>query len=143
MAFNKKLTLEGLQYYHSKIKTLFTNVNQSISNETSRATAKENEIASNLSSHTSNTSNPHSVTKEQVGLGNVENKSSATIRGEITKSNVTTSLGYTPYTPNEIDNKFSALETNLSNKQDLLIDSVTGTKAKITLENGLMCIREI
>ena len=54
------------------------------------------EINSNLSSHTSNTSNPHSVTKAQVGLGNVENKSSVTIRGEITKSNVTTALGYTP-----------------------------------------------
>ena len=78
MAFNKKLTFEGLQYYHSKIKTLFSNVNKSISDETTRATTKENEIANNL-----------------------------------------------------------------SNKQDLLIDSVTGTKAKITLENGLMCIREI
>ena len=46
--------------------------------------------------HIANTSNPHSVTKAQVGLGNVENKSSATIRGEITSSNVTTALGYTP-----------------------------------------------
>lgn len=36
------------------------------------------------------------ITKEQVGLGNVENKSSATIRSEITKDNVTTALGYTP-----------------------------------------------
>ena len=36
------------------------------------------------------------VTKDNVGLGNVENKSSATIRGEITSSNVTTALGYTP-----------------------------------------------
>ena len=52
--------------------------------------------ASDLSSHTSNKSNPHSVTKAQVGLGNVENKSSATIRSEITSSNVTTALGYTP-----------------------------------------------
>ena len=43
----------------------------------------------------------------------------------------------------DINNSISSLETNLSNKQDLLIDSVTGTKAKITLENGLMCIREI
>ena len=85
MAFNKKLTFEGLQYYHSKIKTLFSNVNKTISDETTRATTKENEITNNL----------------------------------------------------------SVLETNLSNKQDLLIDSVTGTKAKITLENGLMCIREI
>lgn len=46
--------------------------------------------------HTSNTSNPHSVTKAQVGLGNVENKSSATIRSEITSANVTTALGFTP-----------------------------------------------
>lgn len=72
-----------------------TNAN-AISAETTRATTKENEIANNLSAHTSNTSNPHSVTKAQVGLGNVENKSSATIRGEITNSNVTTALGYTP-----------------------------------------------
>ena len=46
--------------------------------------------------HIANTSNPHSVTKSQVGLGNVENKSSATIRGELTSSNVTNALGFTP-----------------------------------------------
>lgn len=57
---------------------------------------KVSDINTSISSHTSNTSNPHSVTKSQVGLGNVENKSSATIRGELTKSNVTTALGYTP-----------------------------------------------
>lgn len=59
--------------------------------------------ASDLTAHTGNKSNPHGVTKSQVGLGSVENKSSATIRGEITKSNVTTALGYTPYTPTEVD----------------------------------------
>lgn len=36
------------------------------------------------------------VTKSSLGLENVENKSSATIRGEITSSNVTTALGFTP-----------------------------------------------
>lgn len=40
------------------------------------------------------------VTKSDIGLGNVENKSSATIRGELTKANVTTALGYTPPTTN-------------------------------------------
>ena len=35
--------------------------------------------ASNLSAHTSNTSNPHSVTATQVGLGNVTNESKATM----------------------------------------------------------------
>ena len=37
------------------------------------------------------------LTSTDVGLANVENKSSATIRGELTSSNVTTALGYTPY----------------------------------------------
>ena len=36
------------------------------------------------------------VTKSDIGLGNVENKSSTTIRGELTKANVTDALGYTP-----------------------------------------------
>lgn len=35
--------------------------------------------------------------RSNLGLGSVENKSSATIRSEITSSNVTTALGFTPY----------------------------------------------
>lgn len=72
-----------------------------------------------LNAHINNKNNPHEVTKSQIGLGNVENKSSATIRGEITKSNVTTALGYTPYTPNEVDNKLSALETKIDWKESV------------------------
>lgn len=37
-----------------------------------------------------------STLKTAMSLNNVENKSSATIRGELTSSNVTTALGYTP-----------------------------------------------
>lgn len=40
--------------------------------------------------------NPHNVKKSDVGLGNVENKSSETIRSEITAKNVTDALGFTP-----------------------------------------------
>lgn len=36
------------------------------------------------------------ITKGNIGLGNVENKSQDTIRGEITSNNVVTALGYTP-----------------------------------------------
>lgn len=36
------------------------------------------------------------ITKAMVGLTNVEDKSSATIRGEITSGNVTSALGFTP-----------------------------------------------
>ena len=36
------------------------------------------------------------ITKNDIGLANVDNKSSETIRSEITSENVTTALGYTP-----------------------------------------------
>ena len=60
-------------------------------------------------SHTTNTSNPHSVTKAQVGLGNVENKSSADIRSEISSGNVTTALGYTPLAPSAVGDTVASL----------------------------------
>ncbi len=49
-----------------------------------------------LNAHINNQSNPHNVTKAQVGLGNVENKTGAAIRGEMTRAEVTKALGYTP-----------------------------------------------
>lgn len=62
-----------------------------------------------LINHLANKSNPHGVTKSQVGLGNVENKSSATIRGELTKGNVTTALGYTPANQTDMTNAKDAI----------------------------------
>lgn len=55
-----------------------------------------------LTAHTTDTANPHAVTKAQVGLTSAEDKSSATIRGEITSGNVTTALGFTPGTVNSV-----------------------------------------
>lgn len=49
-----------------------------------------------LEAHINNQSNPHDVTRAQVGLGNVENKTGAEIRGEMTKAEVVKALGYTP-----------------------------------------------
>lgn len=48
-----------------------------LSAETTRAQGAESTITTNLNAHTSNTSNPHSVTKAQVGLGNVDNTADA------------------------------------------------------------------
>ena len=88
------------------VKAKFDEVDQKINaNETT------------ISLHKNDQNNPHNVTKSQLNLGNVEDKSSETIRSEITKENVTTALGYTPYTPNEVDNKFSTLETNIDWKE--------------------------
>lgn len=49
-----------------------------------------------FASHVTNMNNPHKVTKTQLGLDSVENKSSETIRNEITLENITSALGYTP-----------------------------------------------
>lgn len=64
----------------------------------------------NAYSHISKTNNPHNVTKSQLGLENVENKNSATIRSELTKTNVTDALGYTPPTS---DTTYGAADTSL------------------------------
>ena len=56
-----------------------------------------------LNEHIADKNNPHEVSREQNNLGNVENKSSSMIRDEITKQNIVTALGYTPYTPNEVE----------------------------------------
>lgn len=74
----KFLELQGLQEVIDKIKAMISSLNTIID------------------SHISNTSNPHKITKDQIGLNNVENKSSLTIRSEITKQNVIDGLGYTP-----------------------------------------------
>lgn len=46
---------------------------EAIQNEINRAQAVETELTTNLNNHISNLDNPHQVTKEQVGLGNVTN----------------------------------------------------------------------
>jgi len=79
---------------------------------------KINGIETKVYIHPSGT-NPHGTTKNDIGLENVENKSSASIRSELTKENVTNALGYVPYTPNEVDNKLSALETNIDWKESV------------------------
>lgn len=92
----------------------------------------------NLISHLANTSNPHGVTKSQVGLGNVENKSSATIRGELTKANVTTALGYTPP---ETDTSYGEASTtaaglmSASDKEKL--DGIATGATKVTVDSAL------
>jgi hypothetical protein len=60
------------------------------------------------------------ITAAMVGLGSVENKSSATIRSEISSANVTGALGFTPY--------------NSTNPSGYITSSasITGTAANVT-----------
>lgn len=112
-------TSEELQSETTRATVKENEIVKNLSIEISRATNAESEISTNLSSHINNISNPHNVTKNQIGLDNVENKSSDTIRSEITKDNVTSALGYTPYTPTEVDNMISSLETNIDWKESV------------------------
>ena len=60
------------------------------------------------------------ITKANIGLSNVEDKSSATIRSELTSTNVTTALGYTP-----------------ANKDNILTKSSNGTAGQFAVSDGL------
>lgn len=66
-----------------------------------------------IDAHVASQDNPHNVKKAQIGLGNVENKSSSTIRDEITSANVTNALGYTPATKSDISNLISETEIDM------------------------------
>lgn len=51
--------------------------------------------------------------RTNLGLGNVENKSSATIRSEITSGNVTAALGFTPYNATNPSGYISGINSSM------------------------------
>ena len=55
------------------------------------------------------------ITKEDLGLGNVENKSSETIRNEITSDDVVHALGFKPLT-DEVNFDFESIRNELAGK---------------------------
>lgn len=77
-------TVKGTPLTNAELDANFTALNTDV---TSRLLA---------SSNLSDLGNA-ATARTNLGLGNVENKSSATIRGELTSLNVTTALGFTPY----------------------------------------------
>ena len=71
-------------------------ISETIALGTTHSTAGYGDESRAAYNHSTKTGNPHGTTKADLGLGSVENKSSATIRDELTSANVTTALGYTP-----------------------------------------------
>ena len=85
------------------------------------------------------------LAKGDVGLGNVENKSSATIRGEITSSDVTTALGYTPLNSSlkgansglaELDSTGKVPTSQLPSYVDDVLEYATKDAFPLTGESG-------
>lgn len=78
------------------------------------------------------------ITKDNLGLGNVENKSSANIREELTKSDVTKALGYTPPTTDTNtkyglsleENKLSLVESGSTSQVTISTNDTTYTLAQ-------------
>ncbi|MGN8905332.1 pyocin knob domain-containing protein [Bacillota bacterium HCP28S3_F12] len=70
------------------------------------------------------------ISKNDVGLGNVENKSSATIRGELTKNNVTSALGYTPPTTNTTYSDFIGATSSSAGSHGLVPAPAKGDQSK-------------
>lgn len=93
-------------------KPISTAVQEALDNLDTALMSHVNTVSDNLNNHILDTNNPHNVTAEQIGLGNVENKSAATIISEITADNITTALGFTPYTKEETDNAISVAISN-------------------------------
>lgn len=94
--------------------------------------------ASNLSNHISNTSNPHNVTKSQVGLGNVVNTgdSATPISGGTTK--FTTGGAYT-----ELNKKYDindTAETSLANGDYIPFYDTSATAKRKTLWSNIKSV---
>ena len=87
-------------------------ISETIALGTTHSTAGYGDESRAAYNHSTKTGNPHGTTKADLGLGSVENKSSATIRSELTKANVTTALGYTP--PTTDTNTWRPIQNNLT-----------------------------
>lgn len=80
-------------------------------------------VQSNLNTHTSDTTNPHSVTKSQVGLSNVDNVSAANLRDRAT------------HTGSQEISTITGLQTALNNKVDSNSAITAGTSTKVTYDS--------
>lgn len=86
--------------------------------------------------HPGSGTNPHGTTKSDIGLGNVENKSSETIRSEITATNVTNALGYTPVKSGGVPEVRKGLESQKPDPSGSGLLYVSTDVKKIWFDNG-------
>lgn len=91
--------------------------------------------------HILNQLNPHNVTKTQIGLGKVENLSSAEILNKTTAGNISAALGYVPANRDELEGITTALNNSTEAKAIAMhkIDSVENSSvpAIVTFINGI------
>lgn len=105
-------------------------------------------VENTVSTHTSNTSNPHSVTAAQVGLGNVTNESKGTMFNSpvftgiptaptATAGTNTTQLATTAYTTTAIANLVASAPTTLNTLNELALALGSDANFSTTITNSL------
>ena len=107
------------------------------STDISNWNAKQNALTFNTDPSSSNkVATMADLTKSNVGLDNVENKSSATIRGELTKSDVANALGYTPPKSGTVSVSLGEVLTGFTISDGVwAVDAITLNKGAVGLEN--------
>lgn len=133
------ISLRGMGYVtSSKGGTVKIEVDNALS-ETSENPVQNKvvTIALNTKVPTTTTVNGHplssnvTVTKNDIGLGEVANESPATIRAGLTDTNVKNALGYTPTSPSDL----AELNENLSLRISTLDEDITDIKTGETVVN--------
>ena len=153
-ATNSALNAETLAREQNDIRhdNSITTLTSNLSSETSRAMNAESELSDRVDvaeSHITNTLNPHNVTAEQVGLGNVTNVSTTSTITPNSENNITSGAVYTALDEKVdkvtgkglSDQNFTYAEkvklSGLSNYDDTEIDSrITANENAITTLNG-------
>lgn len=146
LTFTIIITEEGVSVSHIMLPTMsdvpLVNTSFDKSDNTSAiansvVTKKFEEVDTNINNHISNISNPHKVTKTQVGLGNVDNTSD--INKPVStaqKTAIDTALSSAnTYTDGEID--------NIASNFEIVIGTMYGNGADLTEDGEVRTIREI
>jgi len=103
----EKTKLAGIETGANKT-TIVNNLTETVSGKALDATQGK-KLAEQISTHTENTSNPHSVTAAQVGLGNVDNVKQMPIAGG-TFTGVAVAQTNTSYTTRQLRNVILSTE---------------------------------
>lgn len=118
--------------------TTYAEISESLALGETSSTAYRGDWGKAAYEHSQASGNPHGLVPKDIGLENVENKSSAMIRSEITSGDVVTALGYTPPKQDTQVTVDSALSDNSTNPvQNKIIKAALDLKVGVLPGKGL------
>lgn len=127
------LTLTGTTF---SVDTTTIATKQDVSNEETARGNADTRIEGKIDNHIANTSNPHSVTKEQVGLGNVANTGDSATPLENGTTKFTTGGAYTLKT--NLEQSISDEATARQTQDGILQNSINTKVGAVNISNQLI-----